>query len=50
MTSEPIYFTPKDNLPFDTEEEAINHYCEHYLENFFDVETVEVDPPKVTLL
>ena len=45
-TSEPIYFTPKDNLPFDTEEEAINHYCEHYLENFFDVETVEVDPPK----
>ena len=45
-TSEPIYFTPKDNLPFDTEDEAINHYCEHYLENFFDVETVEVAPPK----
>ena len=44
--SEPIYFTPKDNLPFDTEEEAISHYCEHYLENFFDIETVEVEPPK----
>ena len=44
-TSEPIYFTPNDNLPFDTEEEAINHYCEHHLENFFDVETVEVDAP-----
>ena len=43
---EPIFFTPEDNLPFDTEEEAINHYCEQYLENFFDVETVEVDPPK----
>ena len=45
-TSEPIYFTPEDNLPFDTEEEAINHYCDHYLENFFEVETVQVDPPK----
>lgn len=45
-SAEPIYFTPEDNLPFDTEEEAVNHYCEHYLENFFDVETVEVDAPK----
>ncbi len=42
----PIYFTPKDNLPFDTEEEAISHYCENYLEGFFDVEIVEVEPPK----
>ena len=45
-TIEPIYFTPEDNLPFDTEEEAISHFCEHYLENFFEIETVEVDPPK----
>lgn len=43
---QPIYFTPEDNLPFDTEEEAVNHFCEHYLENFFDIETVEVEPPK----
>ena len=45
-SSEPIYFTPEDNLPFDTEDEAINHYCEKYLENFFDVEIAKVDPPK----
>jgi hypothetical protein len=45
-TVEPIYFTPEDGLPFDTEEEAINHFCEHFLENFFKIETVEVEPPK----
>ena len=43
---QPIYFTPEDNCPFDTEEEAVNHFFEHYLENFFDIETVEVEPPK----
>lgn len=45
-STEPIYFTPKDNLPFDTEEDAISHFCEHHLENYFEIETVEVDPPK----
>jgi hypothetical protein len=45
-TEQPIYFTPKDSLPFDTEKEAISHYCEHYLEEFFDVKIVEVEPPK----
>ena len=45
---QPIFYS-EDNLPFDTEEEAVNHFCEHYLENFFDIETVEVEPPKGNL-
>ena len=40
-----IYFCPKDNLPFDTEDEAIEYYIDSYADDFFDVEEVEVDPP-----
>ena len=40
-----IYFCPKDNLPFDTEDEAIEYYIDSYSDDFFDVEEVEVDPP-----
>ena len=45
-SEEPIYFTPEDNLPFDSEEDAINHFCEHYIGIFFDIETIEAEPPK----
>ena len=43
---EPIYFTPEDNMPFETENEAINHYCENFLDKIFDIKIVKVDPPK----
>ncbi|MAV39750.1 MAG: hypothetical protein CML12_04140 [Puniceicoccaceae bacterium] len=42
----PIFFTPKDNMPFDTEADAIDHYCEHHLSDFFDIKTVDRDAPK----
>lgn len=42
----PIFFTPKDNMPFDTEEAAIEHFCEHFLSDFFEIKTVERDAPK----
>lgn len=35
-----------DGLPFDSEEQAIDHVFNRYLENFFTVETIEVEPPK----
>lgn len=45
-TEEPIFFTPKDNLPFDTEEAAIDHFCEHFLGDFFEINTIETEAPK----
>ena len=35
-----------DGMPFQTEEDAIKHVLNHYLESFFDIEEIEVDPPK----
>lgn len=35
-----------DGMPFGTEEEAIQHVISHHLEKFFDVEEIEIDPPK----
>lgn len=41
-----LHIAVPDNLPFPTEEEAINHVVAHHLGSFFKTETVEVDPPK----
>lgn len=35
-----------DGMPFGTEEDAIHHVIGHHLEKFFDVEEIEVDPPR----
>jgi hypothetical protein len=35
-----------DGLPFETEEEAGQHVLDHHLSKYFDVEEIEVDPPK----
>lgn len=40
-----IYSCPKDNLPFDTEDEAIEYFIDTYSDEFFTIEDVEVDPP-----
>ncbi len=46
QTNLQFYISVPDNVPFETEAEAIDHVFNHHLENFFQVETVEVDPPK----
>ena len=46
--SEPrkLYLTLIDNIPFQTETTAIDHVCWHHLDQFFETEVKEVDPPK----
>lgn len=41
-----LYASVPDGLPFRSEEEALEHALRHYLEEFFEKETVEVEPPK----
>jgi hypothetical protein len=41
-----LYFSVPGHLPFESEEEAVNHVVAHHLEQFFDVEEIEVEPPK----
>ncbi|MEX0325461.1 MAG: hypothetical protein AB3N33_05175 [Puniceicoccaceae bacterium] len=40
-----IHASVPDGLPFSSEEEALAHVFRHYMDEFFNVETVEVDPP-----
>ena len=42
----PLYFSVPGHLPFETEEAAINHVLSNHLDLFFDIEAIEVDPPK----
>lgn len=42
----PLYFSVPGHLPFETEEAAISHVLKHHLDRFFDIEEIEVDPPK----
>jgi len=42
----PLFMAVPDHLPFDTEEAAIQHVLKQHLGSFFDVQEVEVDPPK----
>lgn len=41
-----LFVSVPDDLPFETEEDAINHVMQHHLDGFFETEEVEVDPPK----
>ncbi|MGH8020199.1 MAG: hypothetical protein ACREIA_18360, partial [Opitutaceae bacterium] len=43
-----LFVSAPDGLPFPTEEEAIAHALDIGLTQFFDTETVEVEPPKGT--
>jgi hypothetical protein len=40
-----LHASVPDGLPFRSEEEALAHTIRHYLDEFFTIETVEVDPP-----
>lgn len=42
----PLYMSLPDHLPFDTEEAAIQHVLTHNLGVFFEMQEVEVEPPK----
>ncbi len=41
-----LYVSTADEVPFESEEEALNHVFNNLLDRFFTVETVEVEPPK----
>lgn len=41
-----LYFSVPGHLPFETEEAAISHVMANHLDQFFDVEDIEIDPPK----
>ena len=43
---EPLFYSVPGHLPFETGEAALNHVMKHHLDLFFDVEEVEIDPPK----
>ncbi len=42
----PMYFSIPGHLPFESEEAAINHVIENHMDLFFDIESIEVEPPK----
>jgi hypothetical protein len=42
----PLYLSVPDGLPFETEEAVIAHVLSKYLDKFFDLAEVEIEPPK----
>jgi hypothetical protein len=42
----PLYMSMPDHLPFDTEDAAVQHALSNNLGAFFEMQEVEVDPPK----
>ena len=42
----PLYYSVPGHLPFEKEEDAINHVMANYLEQFFEIEEIEVESPK----
>jgi hypothetical protein len=43
---EPLYMSLPDHLPFDTEDAAIQHALNNNIGAFFEMQEVEIDPPK----
>lgn len=41
-----LYFSVPAHLPFESEEQAINYVMKEHLDVFFDIEEIEVEPPK----
>ena len=46
----PFYYSVPGHLPFGTEEDAINHVMANHLDQFFEIEEIEVEPPKGNFL
>jgi hypothetical protein len=50
-TTKPLlYYSVPGHLPFETEEQAINYVLQEQIDLFFDIEEIEVDPPKGNFL
>lgn len=45
-----LYYSVPGHLPFETEEQAINYVLKEHIDLFFEVEEIEVDPPKGNFL
>ncbi|NBB80628.1 MAG: hypothetical protein GVY36_14490 [Verrucomicrobia bacterium] len=41
-----LYYSVPGHLPFESEEGAVNFVISNYLDQFFDIEEIETDPPK----
>lgn len=41
-----LYYSVPGHLPFETEEAAVNFVVANHLDQFFDIEETEIDPPK----
>lgn len=41
-----LYFSVPGHLPFESEEEAVGYVLNEHIDQFFDIETVEVEAPK----
>ncbi|MEC8209178.1 MAG: hypothetical protein VX051_01845, partial [Verrucomicrobiota bacterium] len=41
-----LYYSVPGHLPFETEEAAINYVMANHLDQFFEIEEIEVEPPK----
>lgn len=42
----PLYLSLLDDLPFESEHEAMSYIIQHHIEEFFDVQEEQVEPPK----
>ncbi len=42
----PLFYSVPGHLPFETEEAAISHVLANHLDQFFDIEEIEVEAPK----
>lgn len=49
-TNDLLYYSVPGHLPFKTDYEAVNFVIKNHLENFFNTEEVEVEPPKGNFL
>jgi hypothetical protein len=45
-TPKPLYYTVSGHLPFETEDAAVNYALNNHLNLFFDIEVIELEPPK----
>lgn len=45
-----LYYSVPGHLPFETEEAAVNYVIKNHLDLFFDIEEIEIDPPKGNFL
>lgn len=41
-----LYVCPLDAMPFESEEEALNYALKNHVTHFFDIEEIDVEPPK----